>query len=197
MTIPAIRVHDDADLVVGRRRAGCGCSPTSGCALPGAHARRPGKPWRLDKLARAAAMSRTSFAERFRTLAGVPALTYLNSWRMLLAQRALRDGDTRVGPLAFELGYTSESVFSNAFKREVRHVADALPRQRPRRVGGRHAPSIGMTRNGKLDERLADAEATLDWTTVPRRLRLCAAHLDAVPERCPGTDAVSMNCRIR
>jgi len=79
----------------------------------------PGKPWRLDELARAAAMSRTSFAERFRAVAGVPPLTYLNRWRMLLAQRALRDGDTRVGPLAVELGYTSESAFSNAFKREV------------------------------------------------------------------------------
>jgi len=79
----------------------------------------PGKPWRLDELARAAAMSRTSFAERFRDVAGVPPLTYLNRWRMLLAQRALRDGDTRVGPLAVELGYTSESAFSNAFKREV------------------------------------------------------------------------------
>ncbi|MDT5302909.1 MAG: hypothetical protein QOG79_6151 [Mycobacterium sp.] len=79
----------------------------------------PGKPWRLDELARASAMSRTSFAERFRAVAGVPPLTYLNRWRMLLAQRALRDGDTRVGPLAVELGYTSESAFSNAFKREV------------------------------------------------------------------------------
>jgi AraC-like DNA-binding protein len=38
---------------------------------------------------------------------------------MLLAQRALRDGDTRVGSLALALGYTSESAFSNAFKREV------------------------------------------------------------------------------
>lgn len=79
----------------------------------------PGRPWRLDELARAAAMSRTSFAERFRDVAGVPPLTYLNRWRMLLAQRALRDGDVRVGPLAIELGYTSESAFSNAFKREV------------------------------------------------------------------------------
>jgi AraC-like DNA-binding protein len=87
-------------------------------ALQVMHA-EPGKPWRLDELARASAMSRTTFAERFRTLAGVPPLTYLNSWRMLLAQRALRDGDTRVGTLAFELGYTSESAFSNAFKREV------------------------------------------------------------------------------
>lgn len=79
----------------------------------------PGKPWRLEELARASAMSRTSFAERFRTVAGVPPLTYLNTWRMQLAQHALRERDTRVGPLAVELGYTSESAFSNAFKREV------------------------------------------------------------------------------
>lgn len=79
----------------------------------------PAKPWALEELARAAAMSRTSFAERFRTTAGMPPLTYLNRWRMLLAQRALRDGDIRVGSLAAELGYGSESAFSTAFKREV------------------------------------------------------------------------------
>ncbi|HYH29796.1 MAG TPA: AraC family transcriptional regulator [Pseudonocardia sp.] len=79
----------------------------------------PARHWRLDELARAAAMSRTSFAERFRTVAGVPPLTYLNRWRMLLAQRALRHGDVRVGPLASRLGYASESAFSTAFKREV------------------------------------------------------------------------------
>ncbi|GAB3981399.1 AraC family transcriptional regulator [Plantactinospora veratri] len=79
----------------------------------------PGKPWGLAELAHAAAMSRTSFAERFRTVAGMPPLAYLNRWRMLLAQRALRDGDVRVGSLASELGYASESAFSTAFKREV------------------------------------------------------------------------------
>lgn len=80
---------------------------------------QPEKPWGLDDLARAAAMSRTSFAERFRTVAGIPPLTYLNRWRMLLAQRSLRNGDARVGSLAAELGYSSESAFSNAFKRQV------------------------------------------------------------------------------
>ncbi|GAA4506033.1 AraC family transcriptional regulator [Actinoallomurus oryzae] len=79
----------------------------------------PGRPWGLEDLARAAAMSRTSFAERFRTMAGIPPLAYLNRWRMLLAQRALRDSDVRVGSLAAELGYGSESAFSTAFKREV------------------------------------------------------------------------------
>jgi AraC-like DNA-binding protein len=87
-------------------------------ALRAMHA-EPGKSWGLEELARSAAMSRTSFAERFRTVAGVPPLTYLNRWRMLLAQRALRDNDVRVGSLAFDLGYASESAFSTAFKREV------------------------------------------------------------------------------
>jgi AraC-like DNA-binding protein len=38
---------------------------------------------------------------------------------MMLAQRELRDGDARIGPLAAKLGYGSESAFSNAFKREL------------------------------------------------------------------------------
>lgn len=79
----------------------------------------PGRAWGLEELARAAAMSRTSFAERFREVAGVPPLTYLNRWRMLLAQRALRVDNVRVGELASELGYGSESAFSTAFKRVV------------------------------------------------------------------------------
>lgn len=79
----------------------------------------PGRPWGLRELAHAAAMSRTTFAERFRTVAGVPPLTYLHRWRMLLAQRALRDGDAPVAALAAELGYASASAFSTAVKREA------------------------------------------------------------------------------
>ena len=79
----------------------------------------PGRAWELAELARAAGMSRTSFAERFRTVAGTPPLAYLLRWRMVLAQRALRNPDVRVGALAAELGYGSESAFSTAFKREI------------------------------------------------------------------------------
>lgn len=80
---------------------------------------QPGRRWGLAELAHATNMSRTSFAERFRTVAGAPPLTYLSRWRMVLAQRALRDPDIRVGALAAQLGYGSESAFSTAFKREV------------------------------------------------------------------------------
>ncbi|MDR7275769.1 AraC-like DNA-binding protein [Catenuloplanes atrovinosus] len=78
-------------------------------------ARRPS----LDELARAASMSRTTFAERFRAVAGMPPVAYMSRWRMLHAQRALRDSDIGVGALASHLGYASESAFSTAFKREV------------------------------------------------------------------------------
>ncbi len=77
----------------------------------------PARNWRLDELADACAMSRTTFALRFRTTAGVPALTYLTEWRMRLAERALRDGATPVAAIAATIGYESESAFSNAFKR--------------------------------------------------------------------------------
>ncbi len=79
----------------------------------------PGRDWRLEDLARAVAMSRTTFAERFKDAAGVPPLTYLHNWRMRLAQRTLRQDDTPLSALARSLGYSSDSAFSNAFKRTV------------------------------------------------------------------------------
>jgi AraC-like DNA-binding protein len=79
----------------------------------------PSRSWQLEELAKAVAMSRTTFAARFKTAAGVPPLTYLSNWRMRIAERTLRDGNTPVSTLALSLGYTSESAFSNAFKRII------------------------------------------------------------------------------
>lgn len=47
----------------------------------------------------------------------MPPLTYLLSWRMGLAARTLRQAGAPVAALARSVGYTSESSFSNAFKR--------------------------------------------------------------------------------
>ncbi|MBY5358457.1 AraC family transcriptional regulator [Rhizobium leguminosarum] len=77
----------------------------------------PSRSWQLGELAKAAGMSRTSFALRFKTVAGVAPFTYLTGWRMRLAERELREGSMPVSALALSLGYTSESAFSNAFKR--------------------------------------------------------------------------------
>jgi AraC-like DNA-binding protein len=80
---------------------------------------QPAKSWSLEELAREAAMSRSAFAKRFRSVAGTSPLAYLINWRMLLAQRELRSADSRMQALARDLGYSSESAFSNAFKRNV------------------------------------------------------------------------------
>lgn len=77
----------------------------------------PGRTWHLDELAKACAMSRTTFAFHFKNGAGVAPLTYLAEWRMRLAERALREETTSVAVVGQSLGYTSESAFSNAFKR--------------------------------------------------------------------------------
>lgn len=77
----------------------------------------PTRSWHLDELASACAMSRTTFAFHFRTISGAAPLTYLAGWRMHLAERALREETTPVAVIARSLGYTSESAFSNAFKR--------------------------------------------------------------------------------
>lgn len=79
----------------------------------------PARAWGLDDLAEACAMSRTTFANRFRDVAGTTPLAYLAAWRMHLATRALRDGKTAVAALAGDLGYASESAFSTAFKRAI------------------------------------------------------------------------------
>ncbi|GAB3456541.1 AraC family transcriptional regulator [Streptomonospora sediminis] len=77
----------------------------------------PGHAWRLDELARVAAMSRTGFAARFRAVADAPPLAYLHDWRMRLAAHALVHRDVSVGDLALSIGYLSESAFITAFKR--------------------------------------------------------------------------------
>ena len=77
----------------------------------------PARAWHLEELARSCAMSRTSFAVHFRTVAGIAPLTYLTEWRMHLAERALREERTPVAVVAQSLGYASDSAFSSAFKR--------------------------------------------------------------------------------
>ncbi len=79
----------------------------------------PGRNWSLEELASAAAMSRTGFAVRFREKAGTPPLNYLTQWRMLLAQEHLRASDRPIGSWMEEIGYSSESALSQAFKRQV------------------------------------------------------------------------------
>lgn len=87
-----------------------------GAALALMHG-EPGKPWTVGDLAAAVGLSRSSFAARFRKLVGIAPLDYLLRWRMQRARASLRRGKVPISRMAAELGYASESAFSNAFKR--------------------------------------------------------------------------------
>lgn len=87
-------------------------------ALHAIHA-RTAEPWSLATLAREAAMSRSSFAERFARVVGVTPLHYLLQWRLAVAKDLLARGQMTVADAAFAVGYESASGFSTAFSRET------------------------------------------------------------------------------
>lgn len=79
----------------------------------------PARGWHLEELAKACAMSRTTFAQHFRATAGMTPIAYLTQWRIRLAERALSEGTEQIAEVANALGYSSVSAFSNVFKRET------------------------------------------------------------------------------
>lgn len=90
--------------------------PGIGVALTLMH-EQPEVHWTLQQLAQAASMSRSKFAQQFKTMVGMPPLSYLTQWRMRLAMRWLRQEGRSVGAVAEALGYGADSAFSHAFKR--------------------------------------------------------------------------------
>lgn len=77
----------------------------------------PERSWTVEELARAAGMSRSVFAARFKELAGTPPLEYLLQLRMRLAAHYLASKTRSVSTIAFDLGYQSVSAFSTSFHR--------------------------------------------------------------------------------
>lgn len=79
----------------------------------------PERAWTVDALAREAALSRSTFFERFSRAVGQPPMEYLLAWRMALAKRLLNGGELGVAEVAERVGYSSASTFSTAFSRHV------------------------------------------------------------------------------
>jgi AraC-like DNA-binding protein len=75
----------------------------------------PAKEWSLEALAETAGMSRSVFADTFRDTVGCTPGAYLQSWRVSLAQQALRQGRP-LKMIAIDVGYGSEAALSRAFK---------------------------------------------------------------------------------
>jgi AraC-like DNA-binding protein len=87
-------------------------------AIRGLH-ERPTRSWTVAELAKEAALSRSTFFERFNREVGVPPMEYLLAWRMALAKDLLRRNAGRMADIAERVGYSSASTFSVAFTRHV------------------------------------------------------------------------------
>ena len=85
----------------------------------------PTHSWTVGELAREAALSRSTFFDRFRREVGVAPMEYRLGWRMALTKDLLRVDGVSVGEVAQRVGYSSSSTFSVAFARQV-----GLPQRR-------------------------------------------------------------------
>ncbi|MFD5573880.1 AraC family transcriptional regulator [Streptomyces cadmiisoli] len=77
------------------------------------------QPWTVERLARAAALSRSAFFDRFTRNVGLSPMEYLRAWRMAVAKDLLSRQDLGMAEIAERIGYGSASAFSTAFSRYV------------------------------------------------------------------------------
>ncbi len=114
--VQAIRVHiaAESDRPSGWLRALT--DPQIGKALRLIH-EHPSAPWTVDSLADRVSMSRSAFADRFRSLVGVPPLGYLTRWRIHKGASMLHHGEMTVAAVARAVGYETEGSFGKVFKR--------------------------------------------------------------------------------
>ncbi|RST86718.1 AraC family transcriptional regulator [Aquibium carbonis] len=103
-------------------------------ALRRIHA-EPSRPWTIGELAREAALSRSTFFDRFRREVGVAPMEYLLGWRMTIAKDLLRGEGVSMGEVAQRVGYSSSSTFSVAFTRQVGTAPTAYARAQARSPG--------------------------------------------------------------
>ena len=92
--------------------------PSLSRALSALHL-RPSRAWTAEELAKEACLSRSAFADRFTTAVGLPPMSYLTRWRMVLAGQRLRESSDTLAQVAAAVGYESEFSFSRAFARET------------------------------------------------------------------------------
>ncbi len=76
----------------------------------------PGKPHNVQSLAEIAGMSRTAFAEQFKSLTGRTPIDFLREVRLRQAVRLLTATNLPIKTIAARVGFGSRSYFSKAFK---------------------------------------------------------------------------------
>lgn len=121
--VEAIRTHLAGELTQVSAQASKPIGPLQGALDPcvGSVLRlvheSPERDWTVHSLARESGLSRSAFADRFRTLVGQPPLQYVTEIRMQKATQLLESTDVPVKRIASLVGYESVSAFSSAYKR--------------------------------------------------------------------------------
>lgn len=92
--------------------------PQIGRALAAIHG-NPHRSWTVVLLAHQVAMSRTTFAARFRELVGEPPQHYFTRLRINAAAARLRSSRDKLSAVAADAGYRSLAAFLKAFKRQM------------------------------------------------------------------------------
>jgi len=100
--------------------------------------RDPSHAWTVEQLAKAAALSRSAYFQRFTRAVGMPPMEYLLAWRMAIAKDILDRQDIVIEKVAERIGYSSASTFSTAFTRYVGRSPSSYARER-RQVRSRAA----------------------------------------------------------
>lgn len=78
---------------------------------------QPAFAWTVESLAEQCCMSRSKFASLFHELVGGTPLAYLQQHRMNLACQLLREGQRSIKQIAHQVGYSSDTTFSQSFKK--------------------------------------------------------------------------------
>jgi len=94
--------------------------------------RDPARAWTVEQLAKAAALSRSAYFQRFTRAVGMPPMEYLLAWRMAIAKDILDRQDVGIEKVAERVGYASASTFSTAFARHVGRSPGGYARERRR-----------------------------------------------------------------
>lgn len=96
----------------------------------------------LESLAEIAAMSRSAFAEMFKTCFGRTPMAFLRELRLRRGAELLRGTELTVERIAHGAGFASRSHFSRAFRDQFGH-SPADFRSLGRSVPGPHARNLG------------------------------------------------------
>lgn len=118
LLISVLRAHFAADPSAAPPWYAALADPAVGTALRALH-EDPAAPVTVASLASLAHVSRTTLAQRFTQLVGVPPTTYLTSWRLQLAKERLRETDDPLQAIAHDVGYGTGYALAAAFKRQT------------------------------------------------------------------------------